>query len=209
MPTSPFGHINSLVGYLLMINPSSLLDIGLGNGKIGFIARDALDVMVGERYKREEWRIKIDGIEIFPDYIQDHQKAIYDDIYIGNAFEVIDALGRYDVIVLGDVLEHFEKRQAFQFLDKCIEHSNSHIIICIPLGKEWNQPEIYGNPYEKHLSSWGYEDFSAFSCDNNLFKTGDGKNYGIFLVNKEDYIDFRIEGLSSPSRKPTYIPSDL
>ena len=64
MPTSPFGHINSLVGYLLMINPSSLLDIGLGNGKIGFIARDALDVMLGERYKREQWRIKIDGIDM-------------------------------------------------------------------------------------------------------------------------------------------------
>jgi hypothetical protein len=197
MPTSPFGHINSLVGYLLRINPSSLLDIGLGNGKIGFIARDALDVMLGERYKKEEWKVRIDGIEIFPDYIQDHQKAIYDEIYIGNAFEVIDTLGRYDVIVLGDVLEHFDKRQAFQFLDKCVEHSNSNIIICIPLGKEWNQPEIYGNPQEKHLSVWNYEEFKPFSRSNDLFKTGDGKHYGIFLVNKEDYIDYKIRQLRS------------
>ena len=95
--------------------PSSLLDIGLGNGKIGFLARDLLDTILGQRYKKEEWEIRIDGVEVFPDYIQEFQKAIYDNIIIGDAFDVIDPLGSYDLIFLGDVLEHFEKKEPSSF----------------------------------------------------------------------------------------------
>ena len=84
----------------------------MGNGKLGFIVRDLLDVMHGERYRREEWQVRIDGIEAFPDYVQAHKRAIYDDIHIGDAFDVIDTLGTYDVILLGDVLEHFERSRA-------------------------------------------------------------------------------------------------
>jgi hypothetical protein len=67
-----------MIEFLNQTRPSSLLDIGLGNGKIGFIARDYLDVMLGERHRKEAWQIKIDGIEIFADYIQNHQKSIYE-----------------------------------------------------------------------------------------------------------------------------------
>ena len=129
MPTSPYSHLSTVVEYLLAARPSSILDIGLGNGKLGFIARDLLDVMFGERYRKEDWRIQIDGIEVFANYIQDHQKAIYDEIYIGDAFDVIDTLGTYDMIVLGDVLEHFEKPKARRLLDKCAAHANDHLII--------------------------------------------------------------------------------
>ena len=108
MPTSPYGHIETLVNYLNVSRPSSILDIGVGNGKIGFLARDFLDVMIGERYHKEDWQIRIEGIEAFPQYIQEHQKAVYDKIHIGNAFEVIDALGSYDMIILGDVLSRPE-----------------------------------------------------------------------------------------------------
>ena len=154
MPTSPYAHLYTIVEFLSNVRPASILDVGVGNGKMGFIARDLLDVMLGERYRKENWQVKIDGIEIFADYVQDHQKAIYDDIYIGNAFDVIDTLASYDVIILGDVLEHFEKNQARQFFDKCITHCNRHIILCMPLGEKWTQSSIYGNPYEQHLSFW-------------------------------------------------------
>ena len=158
MPTSPYTHLTTIVEFLIATRPTSLLDIGLGNGKLGFIARDLLDVMLGERgkFKKKDWKTKIDGIEIFADYIQDHQKAIYDEIFIGNAFDVIDTLRTYDMIVLGDVLEHFEKNQARQFFGKCIAHSNKHLIVCIPLGEKWTQSAIYGNPYERHLSFWSF-----------------------------------------------------
>ena len=194
MPTSPYGHIHCLVNFLALIRPQSVLDIGLGNGKIGFIARDLLDVMLGERYRKKDWRIRIDGIEIFVDYIQDHQKAIYDNIFIGNAFDLIDNLGNYDLIVLADVLEHFEKEAARQFIDKCISHCDGHIIICMPLSEKWKQSEIYGNPHERHLSFWQAEEFEPFLCAWEYFNYSAGK-YGAMLIKKEDYIDYRIKAL--------------
>ena len=200
MPTSPFAHIYTYVTYLFGTRPLSVLDIGLGNGKLGFIARDLLDVMLGESYKREDWETRIDGIEIFPDYIQDHQKAIYDNIYIGDAFEVIDTLGSYDMIVLGDVLEHFKKKQALRLFDKCVAHSNKHIVIFIPLGNNWNQPEIYGNPHEKHLSAWQFQELELFSCSHEVFQYAPGP-YGAFLIKKNDYIDYRIQKLREPIKK--------
>ncbi|MFQ5715620.1 MAG: class I SAM-dependent methyltransferase [Nitrospinales bacterium] len=188
MPTSTFSQINSFVTYLQQANPNSLLDIGVGNGKLGFIARDLLDVMLGERFRKRDWKITIDGIEVFPDYIQDHQKAIYDEIHIGDAFDVIDTLGAYDLIVVGDVLEHFEKTRALKFLDKCVAHCNKHVIISIPLGENWTQPAVYGNPYEEHLSFWRKEEFEPFADQKNYVTFPGIGLYGTYLINKEDYI---------------------
>ncbi len=202
MPTSPYAHLYHIVTFLAAIEPASILDIGLGNGKYGFLARDLLDVMLGERYRKEDWQIKIDGIEIFSDYIQDHQKAIYDSIYIGNAYDVIDSLGTYDAIILGDVLEHFEKKQACELLDKCMAHCNTHIIVCIPLGEKWTQPEIYGNPYEQHLSFWKFEEFEPFIYKHTIFKYTPG-DYGAFLIKKEDYIDYKIKTLNLKNSNAT------
>ena len=205
MPTSPFSHITSMIRFLTKMLPSSILDIGVGNGKLGFIARDLLDVMLGERFRKEDWKVRIDGIEVFPRYIQDHQRAVYDNIYLGDAFDVIDTLGRYDMVILGDVLEHFEKKRALKFLDKCVEHSNKNLAIFIPLGKNWIQSVIYGNPYEKHLSFWDRDDFTPFVCDQELFTFPNVGLYGAFLIRKEDYIDFKIAELYSAD-KPQGLP---
>jgi hypothetical protein len=200
MPTSPFGHIECFVRFLVMSKPSSLLDVGLGNGKLGFIARDVLDVMLGQRYRREHWKIRLDGIEIFPDYIQDHQRAIYDNIYLGDAFALIDALKTYDVIVLGDVLEHFEKAKAIAFLDKCVSHANKYLILGVPLTGGWKQPAIYGNPYEEHRSTWNYDEFKSLACAHEVFNYSPGP-YGAFLIKKEDYLSHRPARLGSISPK--------
>lgn len=192
MPTSSYEHVRTVAAFLMLIRPSSILDVGLGNGKMGFIARDLLDVMYGQRYKKEDWKIRIDGIEVFPEYVQEHQKAIYDDIYIGDAFDVIDKVGIYDVIIIGDVLEHFEKGKAWQFLDKCAAHSGNYLIINIPLGEKWTQGEIYGNPHEAHLSFWSYEEFEPFVFEKKLFPFTDLGYYGSLLVKKTDYTHYRI-----------------
>ena len=202
MPTSPYAHLYTIVECLSSVRPSSILDVGVGNGKMGFVARDLLDVMFGDHgnYKKTDWKIKIDGIEIFPEYIQDHQRAIYNHIYIGNAFDVIDTLETYDMIILGDVLEHFEKSRAHQFLDKCIAHCDKHVMVCIPLGANWTQPAIYGNPYEKHLSFWNFEEFKPFACYYKIFQYTPGA-YGAFLIQKEDYIDCKIKELQLKDKK--------
>ena len=199
MPTSPYAHIQTFVEYLLETRPRSLLDVGLGNGKLGFVARDLLDVMLGERYRREEWQIRIDGVEVFPDYLQGHQQLIYDNIYIGDAWSVLPGLDTYDTIVLGDVLEHFTKPKAWDFLDTCMNRAQHHLILNLPLGPEWQQAAIYNNPYEKHLSFWTWEELAPFVWKYKFFDIHPG-TYSSMLVRKEDYAAFRYEQYMQISR---------
>jgi hypothetical protein len=179
------------------VKPESVLDIGLSNGKMGFIARDLLDVMYGERYKRKEWQLKLDGIEVFGDYIQAHQKAIYDDIYTGDAFSVIDSLGNYDLVVMGDVLEHFPKGKGWEMLDKCFFHTVKALALFVPLGDGWHQGAIYGNECERHLSSWHQHEFDAISKFFHILEYKGIGYYGAFLIYKQAYIENRMETLKS------------
>ncbi|MBI4847513.1 MAG: class I SAM-dependent methyltransferase [Nitrospirae bacterium] len=192
MPTSTYSHIPTMIRFFQMIKPASILDIGVGNGKMGFLARDLLDVMIGGNYKKENWGVRIDGIEVFPEYIQAHQRAIYDDIYIGDSFEVMDRVGEYDLIILGDVLEHFTKEKAWQFLDKCVKHCRQYMIINIPLGEKWTQPPMFGNSHEEHLSFWTYEEFGPFTCEKEFYHFSNIGDYGCLLVKKENYMHYRL-----------------
>jgi len=197
MPTSTYSHIGTVCRFLIETRPESFLDVGLGNGKMGFIARDLLDVMLGERYHRRDWKVKLDGIEVFEDYIQDHQKAIYDEIFIGNAIEVIDKLGQYDMVYIGDVLEHFEKSDGWTMLDKIAAHSKKHMIVSLPLGEKWTQPPIYGNPYEEHKSFWSADEFEPFSSANELLDFPGIGPYGTFLIERDNYIHHRARELAT------------
>ena len=194
MPTSPYAHLSCLIQYLDAIRPNSILDMGLGNGKLGFIARDLLDVMLGQRYKKSEWQIRLDGIEVYGDYIQDHQRAIYDQIYIGDAYDVIDALETYDVLIMGDILEHFTKEKGWLLLDKCFSHTTQAVILFLPLGKGWVQPAIYGNPHETHRSYWEPDEVQPMSSRHELFSYRSGP-YGAFLIPKANYVEHRIQML--------------
>ena len=191
MPTSTYAQIPAVVHYLHLLRPMSVLDVGLGNGKMGFIARDLLDVMLGERYLRADWKVRIDGIEIFERYVQAHQRAIYDDIHIGDAFDVIDRLGTYDLIIIGDVLEHFDRVRAEAFLEKAVAHSAGAIILNIPLGERWTQDNIYDNEYERHRSFWRPEEFQAFAEQSALSEFPGLGPYGSFLIRPAAYRHYR------------------
>lgn len=98
--------------------------------------------------------MKIDGIEIFPNYIKEYHEYFYDNIIIQDAFKYIKEMGKeYDLIILGDVLEHFEKDTAINLLSVCIEKSK-FVLLNIPIGKYWKQTAKNGNKFEEHLSFW-------------------------------------------------------
>lgn len=179
MPTSTYVHIPEVIRIMTIIKPNSVLDVGLGNGKMGFLARDLLDVMLGQSYLKKDWKILIDGIEVFPAYIQEHQRFIYDHIFIGDAFEIIETTGKYDLIILGDVLEHFPKEKAWGFLNKCYHHCNNYLLINLPIGEGWTQKDIYGNEHEQHLSFWELNEFENFFP---RIKTFELKGFGLYAV---------------------------
>ena len=79
MPSSSSDYISAVVNIMRLINPSTMLDIGIGFGKYGFLAREYLELWDGrDKHKREDWKRTIDGIEAFEEYINPAIEYIYD-----------------------------------------------------------------------------------------------------------------------------------
>ena len=64
MPTSYFEAIPDLIAAVKAESPESVLDVGIGFGKYGLLLREVLDV-AALRYRREDWHVRIDGVEAF------------------------------------------------------------------------------------------------------------------------------------------------
>ena len=70
------------------INPHSVLDIGPGFGKYGVLCREFLEIWDG-RYEYK-FKRRIDCVEVFPDYITDLHRYIYNSIYTADAMDNFD-----------------------------------------------------------------------------------------------------------------------
>jgi len=159
MPTSHFYQISTIVEVMFRLQPKSVLDVGVGFGKYGILAREYLES--GDGYKPfQERKIKIDGIEGFKEYIQEGQRFFYDNIHIGNAINVLSDLGNYDLILLIDVLEHFTREDGLALLEQCYK-KGKHVLISTPLDIGV-QGVVYGNAYEQHKYQWKRSDLKKF-----------------------------------------------
>lgn len=164
MPTSHLYQLNEILELIFYTNPSSLLDIGIGFGKYGFLSREYLELWDG-REKYNDWTRSIDGIEAYEKYITPIHKLIYDNIYIGNALDIIPKLyKRYDLIRIIDVMEHFTYEDGKHLLALC-EEKGRNVIISTPrdIGIQEN---AFDNEFETHRFQW---DKKYFSDIKNLF----------------------------------------
>ena len=133
----------------------SVLDIGIGFGKFGFLAREYTDVRLGRYFN---WQTRIDGIEIFEKYVTPLQRQVYDNIHIGNAIDILPTLGKYDMIICSDMLEHLNENDGAFLLD-AIEKKSGFAMIVTPV-RVLQQEAIYNNEHERHISSWPKEALS-------------------------------------------------
>lgn len=195
--SSPYENICYVLDIMEILNPSSILDMGVGFGKWGFLFRLYCDIHRC-RFFRSDWETRIDGIEIFPGNVEEWHEAIYDNVYIGDAFEVIDKLQKYDVIILGDVLEHFEKEKAHLLLKKCTDRASKAVIVGLPIG-DWPQDTLYDNVYEKHLSKWYPQDFSRTNALVKQFKSD--RKYAVITIPTDQDTAWWIKGKRSPLRR--------
>lgn len=163
MPTSRPNHLAWLSEYVVDKQPKTILDVGIGFGTKGMLFREYTDIC-HERYHKDTWTTRIDGIEIFAPYITDLQREIYDHIYIGNALELIPTLGHYDLIYAGDIIEHMSKEDGKKFID-ILRKAGKEVIIVTPL-IALAQGAVFGNEHERHISQWHAFDFEGANVQN-------------------------------------------
>jgi len=161
MPTSRLDHVPDVASILATIKPSSFLDVGCGFGRWGFLAREVCDVCAG-RYYRKDWKVRIDAVEAFGGYIQPWHREIYDSIYSTTIQEHI--MEPYDVIFAGDIIEHLDAPDVQPVLSKLLAYADKALLVAVPLGV-YPQGETYGNPYERHRSTWTVERLRSFGPD--------------------------------------------
>ena len=152
---------------IVLSDPGSVLDIGVGFGKYGFLSREYLELWDGKD-EYNKWKRRIDGIEAFPQYLTPVHSFIYDKIYKGNALDILPKIKRkYDLIIIIDVLEHFTKKDGIRLLKECKKISDN-ILISTPhdIG---DQEDCFDNPYEIHRYEWKTEDI------DNVFTQTDKK----------------------------------
>ncbi len=158
MPTSDFHNISSVVALIYQLQPSSVLDIGCGFGKYGVLIREYLDVW-NERLTPDSWRTNLVGIEACERYRNPILDYVYSKVHYGEAQTVVPTLGNFDVVLIADVIEHLEKKDARKLVEECFARSPV-VIVSTPL--EFSpQRDLLGNTYEVHRSWWRAEDFPA------------------------------------------------
>ena len=196
MPVSIQFQITPCVSKIIGVQPKSVLDVGCGFGKWGYLCREYLDAFHG-RFRPEDWTTRIDGVEFFEPYILDHQRALYSNIMIGDIRDLIDGLDDYDLIIAGDVIEHLHKDEAEVIVEKLYNKARKMLIVNIPLGTGWDHPEQYGNTAELHRSEWYQEDFAPYSDEFAHFELPTGIKYGAFFCEKPRSVEDRAAGLAT------------
>lgn len=163
MPSSRYEHISDVMSIVSHLGYQSFLDVGCGFGRWGFLAREFGDIYHG-RYKKEQWLVRIDGVEVHWDYLCPQHEYVYDKIHLGKIEEKLPELPKYDVIFAGDVLEHLEKNTASKVIGELFSKANKALLVAIPLGADWEQGEVLGNPHERHRSVWSEGDLKKLGA---------------------------------------------
>lgn len=177
MPSSRHNTISTILGVVRTVNPRSVLDIGIGFGKWGYLFREYLEILASEkdfsRYRKENWDVVIDGIEGFSHYITPAHRYIYNEIFEGDMRELLPQLkASYDLIFMGDVIEHIGKEEGMKLLALCCLRANKLVIVSTP-AFETHQKEVCDNPLEVHRSLWNLGDFEMISKNVSLIHDGD------------------------------------
>ena len=157
MPIGSYSSFRDIMRNVLMHNPRSVLDLGVGHGINGAGIRNWLNVGIKENYKQTT----LIGVEGFRQY---HSPLwdCYDLVEITTIQDYLDnSNAQYDCILMTDVLEHFDKDEGNAIISKIVNNKlTPDGILLISTPAVWiEQGAAYGNELETHRSLWHFTDF--------------------------------------------------
>jgi SAM-dependent methyltransferase len=139
--------------FIEWLQPHRVLDVGVGRGRMGFLAREYGHIPWHPRARGEG--VVVDGIEGYGPYIGDLQRAIYDELIVGEAIETLLRVAedgrQYDLVIAADILEHFSAADALVFLERCLAVG---AVVLIATPRTYFHQESGENPLQTHRSYW-------------------------------------------------------
>ena len=152
MPSSYLGNVPAIMRSIARLDPQRVLDVGPGYGRYGFLFRERLDDF--------RWKRRLDGVDVFPEYLERSRTAFLYDRFFNGEFLAMEIPAEYDLVLMIDVLEHFSDEDGERALDKALTLA-PQVLIATLLGYE--QGEMHGNPHEQHHSEWPAEKLARFA----------------------------------------------
>jgi len=122
----------------------------------------------------------IDVIEVFPDNIVQLMNIKWIGRLIEGDVRLFLPYFTYDLVVFWHGPEHLPKEEVPTLLDKMKTYANA-VIFATPNGN-YTQEEVYGNPYEKHESTWYVEDFVKLDMAASAIGNPDEENGNIIAI---------------------------
>ena len=159
---------------ILLNSPKTVLDLGIGHGINGAGVRNWLDVGI------KPYTTHLEGVEGF-----NYRSPLWDcynvvhECTIQKFFETDTRT--WDMILMTDVIEHFEKLEGLAILQQCIDRLSrrGHLVIATP-GVWIEQGDAYGNELERHRSLWTAEDFRKLGF--YIVKDGSVDDMGYMMI---------------------------
>lgn len=149
MPFSINTFNNVFAYHLGKINPQSILDVGSGAGKYGKLIKSILP------------SANVEGIEPTQKYIDDYDlNGTYDKVHCTTIqdFAKSNPRNRYNMVIFGDVLEHFFRSEAIDYIDYFLYRSD-WVLALWPTFMP--QDDAMDNAYEIHKSNFNLIDLST------------------------------------------------
>lgn len=129
---------------ILHIKPKTVLDVGAGKGLYLNLLYDVLG----------KENVHVTAVEVWEDYIKFFMLKMRYNVLIKEDVRKMDDFS-YDLVILGDILEHMSKEDAVALWDK-VSTQAKYAVIAIPIIHH-PQEAINDNPYEIHVK----EDWST------------------------------------------------
>jgi SAM-dependent methyltransferase len=137
--------------FIRAAQPRAVLDVGAGSGKYGVLVR------------RVSPQTHLTAIEIDLEYVERFKlREIYDDVLVSDVETLMrDVDGEFDIVILGDVIEHLRKSVGIDLLNFLIYRAR-RILVIFPL--RYRQGAFEGRAHEAHISVWSPSDFQWCSA---------------------------------------------
>ena len=143
--------VPTIINTALSVRPRSVLDLGMGSGKYGYLLREQHDI-ADVCFGRDDWRLRLVGVEAYAEYIDEIQRIVYDKIVPQDATAFLEANEeQFDVALALDIIEHFDPEVAARFAELALRAAR-FVIVSTPRGFYTQRGHV--NDLETHRSWW-------------------------------------------------------
>ena len=151
------------------LHAKRVLDVGVGQGTYADLARTP----------EQHWY----GIEAYYPYVEQFNlEGKYDEVIIGDARYInYTKLGLFDLIIIGDCVEHMEKQDSHELLLELLKHTK-YLLVSFPV-LHLDQHDD-SNPFEEHIGHYGYIEMQQF-MSGKIVKSIEGDILAYFLISDE------------------------